>query len=350
MKNPEVLEPAGEWYAADVADESLWTETLSGAELEEIDSALRSALAKSHDVMDISKEDFPLRAVKSRLKSIEGELINGRGFVRLRGIERDRYSREEMEMIYWGIGMQLGAPWPQNQYGHVLGDVTDQGVDPASPTSRGNEIGGIAFPYHSDGSDLVGLMCLQSPKSGGASTVANALAIHNDLVRESPELAAELYRPQPYHFRGAEPKGARAWYEMPVFTNWGGRLFVRYIRPYIVASQKLEDAPRITERAELAMQRVDAMTQDPNYNVFMDLEPGDMQFINNYHVLHARAAYEDDREAGLIRHLKRLWLATDALADRPPYFQRNLSSDWEKARSVSRIEIDEAAGRGASAY
>ena len=343
MTKPQVLEETAEWNASDVADESIWTEILGRRELEELDAALRVALKKSDDVMDIGKQDFPLANLKSRLKSIERELIDGRGFVRIRGIERERYSREEMEMIYWGLGMHLGAPWPQNQYGHVLGDVTDHGVDPASPTSRGNEIGSVGLPYHSDGSDLVGLMCLQGPKSGGLSTVANALAIHNDLVRESPELAAALYEPQPYDFRGAEPKGAKGWYEMPVFTNWSGRLFVRYIRPYILASQKHADAPRISERAELAMQRVDEMTQDSNYNVFMALEPGDMQFINNYHVLHARTAYEDDREAGLVRHLKRLWLATDVLTDRPPYFEQNLSSDWEKARSVSRIEIGRSA-------
>jgi hypothetical protein len=58
-----------------------------------------------------------------------------------------------------------------------------------------------------------------------------------------------------------------------------------------------------------------------------------------YHVLHARTAYEDDREAGLVRHLKRLWLATDVSQDRPPYFQRNLSSHWEKAKSVSRLDV-----------
>ena len=339
MTSPQILEIGSEWHARDVADESAWTEAFDEAEQEELDAAVRKALEKSADVMEIAKNDFPLPTLQGRLEKIERDLIDGRGFVRLRGVDRRRYSREEMEMIYWGIGMHLGAPWPQNQYGHVLGDVTDQGVDPADPTSRGNEIGQIAFPYHSDGSDLVGLLCLQKSKSGGISTVANALSIHNDLVREAPDLAAALYEPQPFDFRGAEPKGAKRWYEVPVFTNWNDRLFVRYIRPYILASQRFEDAPRIGEEAERAMQRVDEMTQDENYNVFMDLQPGDMQFINNYHVLHARTAYEDDREAGLIRHLKRLWLATDYLDDRPPYFQRNLSSHWEDARSVSRLEV-----------
>ena len=125
---------------------------------------------------------------------------------------------------------------------------------------------------------------------------------------------------------------------MPVFTQWDGRLFVRYIRPYILASQRHDGAPPIAEKAELAMQRVDAMTNDPDYNVFMDLEPGDMQFVNNYHVLHARTAYQDNRESGQVRHLKRLWLATEVLQERPPYFQQNLSDHWGKERTVSHLK------------
>jgi hypothetical protein len=235
--------------------------------------------------------------------------------------------------------MHLGKPWPQHKTGHVLGDVTDQGKMAGDPTSRGNEIGGIAFPYHSDGSDLVGLLCLERAKEGGRSTVCNAVAIHNELVRTHPDLAAELYEPQPYDFRGEQPSGGAPWYAMPVFTRWGKRLFVRYIRPYILASQRHDDAPRITPKAEKAMQLVDAMTEDPQFTVFMDFLPGDIQFINNYHVLHARTAYVDDREAGLVRHLKRLWLETEVLGDRPPYFRNDRSSHWAKERTVSKVAL-----------
>ena len=63
------------------------------------------------------------------------------------------------------------------------------------------------------------------------------------------------------------------------------------------------------------MDRVDTMCADPQFHVSMTMQPGDMQFVNNYHVLHARAAYADDRANGRIRHLKRLWLETDLLAD-----------------------------------
>ena len=100
------------------------------------------------------------------------------------------------------------------------------------------------FPFHSDGSDLVGLFCLDAGASGGASLVANAVTIHNELVRTEPELAAELYAPFPYDLRGEQAPGTKPWYTMPIFNRCGDRLFVRYIRPYIESTRRHDDAPR----------------------------------------------------------------------------------------------------------
>lgn len=336
---PRVLEPHCEWTADAVADEATWTEVLSPAELEELDAALRTALAHSDDVLDIGPEHFPLPHLHDRLLDIERELIDGRGFVRLRGIDRARYSQAEMEVLYWGIGMHLGSAWPQNQHGHVLGDVTDQGKGPDDPTARGNEIGGAALPFHCDGADLVGLLCLDDGREGGLSAVACSVTIHNRLVREQPDLAAALYQPFPYDFRGEQADGGRAFYELPVFTEWHDRLFVRCIPPYIWASQRHPDAPRLSEEQKTALQAVVALADDPAHHVAMALRPGDMQFINNFHVLHGRTAYTDDRAAGRIRHLKRLWLETSLLADRPPHFAKPTSSSWAERRSASRLQV-----------
>jgi hypothetical protein len=336
---PRILEPHCEWSAEQVADEATWTEVFTPDELEELDAALRRALAHSHDVLDIGPEQFPLRHLQRRLADVEQELINGRGFVRLRGIDRDRYSQAEMEVLYWGIGLHLGYPWPQNKYGHVLGDVTDQGKATSDPTARGNELGGVALPFHCDGSDLVGLLCLDDGRSGGLSAVASSVAIHNRLVREEPELATVLYEPYPYDFRGEQAPGRRAFYELPVFTDWDDRLFMRCIPPYIWATQRHPDAPRLGARSRQALERVVELADDPVHHVHMELRPGDIQFINNFHVLHGRTAYDDDRSTGQIRHLKRLWLETSVLANRPPHFAKNVSSHWEQRRSASRMQV-----------
>jgi hypothetical protein len=199
----------------------------------------------------------------------------------------------------------------------------------------------VPFPFHSDGSDLVGLFCLDAGASGGASLVANVVSIHNELVRTAPGLAAELYGPFPYDLRGEQAPGARNWYEMPIFNRRADRLFVRYIRPYITSSARHADAPPVSAAAREAMDRVDALCADPDFHVSMTMRPGDMQFVNNYHVLHAREGYTDDRANGRVRHLKRLWLETDLLADedKPERFRLGRTDNWWSRQGRTKSEI-----------
>jgi hypothetical protein len=332
------LETGCEWRASDVTDPAAWTWTLTAGEVGELEGAIAHARTVSEDFLDVGKADFPLPTLGIRLKAIEAELMDGRGFALIRGLPRQTWSNDDMCLAYWGIGAHLGRPWPQNHYGHLLGDVTDQGKTWDDPTARGNELGGIGLDFHCDGSDLVGLMCLATGAGGGASAVCNSVALHNDLVREAPELAAELYKPQPYDMRGEQRPGARGWYLMPVFTEHGGRLYVRLIRAYILASQRHPDAPRLTPAAREALEWMQMRAESGAYSVLMDFRPGDMQFINNYHVLHGRAPYTDDRASGRVRHLKRLWLETDTLTDRPPWFRNNISSHWSEKRVISRLD------------
>jgi hypothetical protein len=264
-------------------------------------------------------------------------LIDGRGFTRISALDHTRYSDDDLTMLYWGIGLHLGDPWPQNAKGHVMGDVTDQGKSVTDPTFRGNELGQIALDYHTDGADVIGLMCLRKAKSGGLSCVANAVAIYNGLVATRPDLAEVLFAPQPYDTRGEQSPGAKPYYMFPVFTEHADRFFIRFIPAYIRASQRHPDAPRLSPLVLEALDTVSAMARDPRFNVYMDLQPGEMQFINNYHVLHGRSSYEDDAAAGQKRHFKRLWLATNYLKDRPAHFRKNVDNHWIKNRSVSNI-------------
>ncbi len=337
----EPLEPDGEWTSDTLGDR--YVVELSDDHLAEVDAALAHAESVRDDVLDVTRDDFPLPTLGPVLRDVTRRLIDGCGVVLLRGLPVADYGKERSATAYWGIGTHLGEPWPQNAKGHLLGDVTDQGRGVDDPTSRGNEIGGVPFPFHSDGSDLVGLLCLDPGASGGASLVANALAIHNRMVTDEPELAAELYGALPYDLRGEQAPGARGWYTMPVFTRRGDRLFVRYIRPYIASSKRHADAPRPSARAREAMDRLDELCAEPRYHAEMTMRPGDMQFVNNYHVLHARRGYTDDRSAGRIRHLKRLWLETDLLTDdqKPERFRLGRTDQhWSRlGRTKSDLKV-----------
>ncbi len=333
------LEKQCEWTAEDMRDPAVWTELLDAGEQAELDAALRTAQRASDNFLEIGAADFPLPTLSKRIAKMKDELVNGRGVVRIRGLDRARYDNDEMCLIYWGVGAHLGKPWAQNAKGHVLGDVTDHGK-PVDHNSRGNEIGGLKLPFHCDGSDLVGLMCLDPGAEGGLSRIANCVALHNILVRERPDLAEALYEPLPYDFRGENKPGSKPFYFVPGFTDWGERLFMRLIPPYIFASQRHPDAPRLTDKQQEALIWINDMAESGRFNVEMAFEAGDMQFINNYHVLHGRAAYAD--KPGQVRHLKRLWLETDAYETRPAYFQNNVSSHWNQTRVISRMDAQRA--------
>jgi len=55
--SPQILETACEWHADAVAETSTWIEALDARELDEVNAALRHALAKSDDVLDIGPDE-----------------------------------------------------------------------------------------------------------------------------------------------------------------------------------------------------------------------------------------------------------------------------------------------------
>ncbi|HEY4344789.1 MAG TPA: TauD/TfdA family dioxygenase [Parvibaculum sp.] len=334
---PKPLETHVNWRSSDVADPARWTIALTDADKRELDHALSVAKGVSENLLDIARDDFPLDGLIPKLAEAERELIDGRGFVRISALDATRYSDDDLTMLYWGIGMHLGDPWPQNKHGHMMGDVTDQGKGRDDPTVRGNEIGLVGLDYHTDGSDLVGLMCLRKARRGGLSCVANVVGIYNELLKTRPDLIAALYEKMPWDYRGEQPPGGEPFYMRACFTEHDGRLFCRFIPQYIKASQRHPGAPRLTDLQIEALDTVAEMARDPQWNVYMDLQPGEMQFIDNYHVLHGRMEYEDDVANGHKRHLKRLWLATRYLKDRPENFANGAQGHWAKNKTVSKI-------------
>jgi Taurine catabolism dioxygenase TauD, TfdA family len=122
-----------------------------------------------------------------------------------------------------------------------------------------------------------------------------------------------------------------------VFTRWGERLFVRLNIDYILSSQRHADAPRLTDRAREALDWLRDAAQNNRFSVTMDFRPGDMQFVNNHHVLHGRTPCVDEPATGKVRHLKRLWLESEVLVDRPPQFI-NRRGYWNEKPSLSRLD------------
>ena len=120
---------------------------------------------------------------------------------------------------------------------------------------------------------------------------------------------------------------------------------MRFIPQYILASQRHPDAPRLSEEARAAIAKASELANDPDFNVYMDLQPGEMQFINNYHVLHGRTAYEDDVAARL-QASPQAALAGHLRADRPAALLRGARPQPLGGQALGELVAGGRAGAG----
>lgn len=218
----------------------------------------------------------------------------------MRGLPMERYSDDDINIIYYGIGLHLGEPVRQNPKGELLGSVMNVG-DTSLKTTRVYETN-LYLPYHSDPSDVVGLLCVRKAKSGGVSSLVSVAAVYNEMLEHHPEFLGLYYRPL-YFAHLCEPLPSLS----PIFSHHQGKLSCRYLRQYIELGHEIREQPLSKVEFE-ALDLFDSIIHQASIRVDMMLEPGDIQFANNYAVLHSRTEFEDDANPSLHRKLLRLWL------------------------------------------
>ena len=305
------------WRSPAMARSRDWLYNLTTDDVAEIEAAI-SAL-RGRDMLEVTRADFPLPRFGGILRDIARELIEGRGFVLLRGLPVEAWPRAKAALAYWGIARYFGDPVSQNALGHLLGHVKDIGKDPQDPVTRIYQTR-HRQPYHVDSCDIVGLLCLRKSISGGASRIVSSTTLYHEITRRRPDLAAVLAEPFYTDRKGEIPEGKGPFYEMPVFHDHGGRITVYYVRDFIEAAQRMAEVPRLTALQIEAMDLLDELAEDPEFHLEIAFEPGDMQFLHNHQILHARTAYEDHAELALRRHLLRLWLSAPEGRELPPAY------------------------------
>ena len=140
--------------------------------------------------------------------------------------------------------------------------------------------------------------------------------IHNHLVRERPDLAASLYDPCPTTPAASKPRRAGVLRCRPSPNTAGAS---RALHPAVHPRLSATPTPpgpdphggnrrRLRSGQRSGLQRVHG------------LQPGEIQFIRQLPRAPRAHRLRRRRGARLQRHLKRLWLATYALTDRPAYF------------------------------
>lgn len=316
---PARIDHPSAWYGPAMAARSDWIESLSAAELDELAVASTPWLSARADWSALSRGRFVLPTLAPRLARVQRELLEGRGFVLWRGLPLASWGRRQCAVAFYGLGAHLGRALSQNAQGHLLGHVRDLGLSSLDPSVRIYQTR-ERQTFHSDSADLVGLLCLQGARRGGASALVSSTTLYNELRARRPELAACLFEPLATDRRGEVPPGAKPYFEIPVFNWFAGRLSAIYQRQYINSAQRFADAPRLNVQQCEALDLLDALADDPALHFTMELQPGDMQFVHNHTLLHDRTAFDDWPEPQRRRHLLRLWLAPAVARPLPPVF------------------------------
>ena len=305
---PGVINGPADWRGPDIEKRTDWIHNFSPSEIREIMDASAHAKAKGATLPTLTREEFPLPTVSQRLAEAREVLENGPGLYQFRGINIEGHSKDDLRLIYWGIGKHMGTAVSQSKDGDLLGDVRDVGLKTDSPGGRGYK-SNSRLSFHTDSCDVVGLFVMRVAKAGGRSLLASSLAIHNEIARTRPDLLEVLYQPFEWSWQLQEAPGQSPHYSQPLFANKDGKFSCRYIRGHIKNGHSFPGVPALTPKQVEALDYFDALAWSDRFHFSFMFKPGDLQFVNNHVMLHSRTEFTDWPEPDRRRHLLRMWMS-----------------------------------------
>ncbi|ATZ51202.1 hypothetical protein BCIN_06g06240 [Botrytis cinerea B05.10] len=304
------------WKAEDyINNPERWVHVFNEEEIAELSAVADKFIADKIPLTGISQDTFRLSKLSTLLASIRTETLNGKGFILFKGFPVEKWGNHKSAVAYMGLGTYLGYFVSQNGRGHVLGHVKDLGEDSTQIDKvRIYRTNARQF-FHADDSDIVGLLCIARALEGGESDIVSSHHVWNTLQKERPDVAETLTKPIWYFDRKGEVSvGEEPYIKTSVFyleTGPNGRVYSKWDPYYVKSLTRFSDAgvipPLSPEQVEAAKVLEETCHR---LRLHMILEIGDIQFLSNEHVLHARTEYKDHAPPAPRRHLMRLWLAT----------------------------------------
>jgi alpha-ketoglutarate-dependent taurine dioxygenase len=309
MPTPTTSDPRA-WRADTLDAPASWYYPLSERALAVMDRAVRGWSPESRPLADLRPSDDLRAAAKDEIGRALAALEEGRGFAVI-SVPPGRYKPQELTAAYWLVGQLLGRPFAQNVQGTLLYDVRDTGQDVRAGARF--SVTNYESTYHTDNSfgddvlDYVGLLCLNSARSGGLSQIVSAFAVKDELQAEQPDAVAVLRRPFHVDRRGGLRPGDEPTARFPILGGDDRELLVRYLRYWIEVGHEKVGQPLTAEQVR-AMDALDRVAGERHLRAEFMLKPGEMLFVNNRWILHNRTAFEDYAEPERRRHYVRLWL------------------------------------------
>ncbi|TVY35889.1 Taurine hydroxylase-like protein [Lachnellula occidentalis] len=294
---------------------------LTSTEIAEIGAAAKSFQRLLLPLSAIKQSNFPLPQLGPTLRGIAKNLYQGTGLNLLRGFPIQKYDKEEQIIIFLGINAWVADTRLDQGIGRGICHI--KSINHIDPSQRGKIFvsaqNNDAQMYHSDaGSEIVGLIALNVPSSGGESTVASSWQVYNHLAEYRPDilrlLAGKNFR---WTANGIPEDGVRLihWLNEQMYVNFATRTFIGYA----------EAPDRDTKYPPLTLEEREALGGwqwiAEQYCLETALQAGDIEWVNNLHHQHARRGYIDDTSNP--RHLLRIWSRDSEYAPELPLDIKN---------------------------
>jgi len=290
---PAPVDDPAAWLGPEIGGREGFTHRLSAGQLAAIDALVEKTRGRAPH--EIARAEFSSPEVDALMAAARRQLMHGAGAVILSGIDADRYDLAAHERLYWGLGTHIGTGVEQSARRDFIAHVQKE----ENGAGRGYTTD-MELRSHTDFHEVLSLYSLRTAPSGGESGAVSALAIHNIMAQERPDLLAALYEGYymdwPQRAELLDEKLPFFWTIDGKTSGFNNRVFMRDAR----APEKLPESLRA------ALSLYDEIALRPEVRADFLLQPGEMFFWHNFLVLHSRQQFNDapDRK----RLLLRLWL------------------------------------------
>jgi alpha-ketoglutarate-dependent taurine dioxygenase len=257
-------------------------------------------------------EEFAMEACRAAMAEVRRILDSGVRFAIVDRLPLDEIGAEAATALYWLLSSMVARPVAQSLDGKLIYDVLDTGHAALPGSGVRPDQTNIELKFHTDNSynrappDYVVLLCLRPAKHGGHSRVASFHTLYNALLAQRPECLARLHQPFWFDRQREFHEGEPPVFAAPVFTA-GTELAARFSAHQIRGGYALKGEPLDDEGAASLAALLD-LFEDETLSADFDLEPGQLQFVDNRVLGHARTEFTDFPEPLRRRHLVRLWL------------------------------------------
>ncbi len=299
------------WRRGDLRPED-YQITLSEAALDEIRRAADELREFPLPTILRRPEEFAMPACQVAMAEVRRILASGVRFAIVDRLPLAEIGAEAATAIYWLLAAIVARPVAQSLDGKLIYDVRDTGRAALPGSGVRPDQTNIELKFHTDNSynrappDTVVLLCLEPAERGGHSRVASFHTLYNALLARHPECLARLYRPFWFDRQREFHAGETPVFAAPVFAA-GEELRARFSAHQIRGGYALKGEKLDVEGAAAVAALID-LFDDDTLSADFDLEPGQLQFVDNRVLGHARTEFADFPEPERRRHLVRLWL------------------------------------------